>query len=268
MGLLTELKILIKEYKINPSQRMGQNFLIESSALEYIKNQIKPDKTKTYIEIGPGFLFLTKTVSPHAGKIIAIEKDKRFTLFYLKNKPKNVQIIINDALKVDFSLFDSTEIFGNIPYNISTELLLKISREADINRAVLLLQKEFAARLLASPGNKTYGAITVFIDFFFEKKFLKTFPPHFFYPRPKISSTLIELKKKTVDHSIDTDLLFKIVRTAFGKRRKKILNSLSELFGKEKSMEALKSANIPENARPESLDTKSFLKLYEFLKKY
>ncbi len=268
MGLFKELKILINEYKINPSKRMGQNFLIENSALEYIKNTIAPNKDKSYIEIGPGFLFLTKKVAQYAKEIIAIEKDKRFEPFYRENTPENVKIIINDALKENFSSFAATELFGNIPYNISTDLLIKIANEKNITRSVLLLQKEFAMRLLALPGSKTYSAITVFIDFFFEKKFLKTFPPHFFYPRPKISSTLIEIRKKRIDETIDTELLFKIVRTAFGKRRKKIINPLSEIFGKEKALEAINYANIPESARAENLDTKAFLLLYEFFKKY
>ncbi len=268
MGLLSELKILVKQYSLNPSKKMGQNFLIEDSALEFIKEKIKPLKDEAYIEVGPGFLFLTKKIAESAGKIIAIEKDKRFLPFYLENKLQNVEIIINDALKENFSSFGASEIYGNIPYNISTDLLVKISNETKIKRAVLLLQKEFAMRLLASPGNKTYGAITVFIDFFFNKKFLKTFPPHFFYPRPKISSTLIELTKKKQNISVNTELFFKIVRTAFGKRRKKIINPLSELFGKEKAIEGVHYANISEDARAENLNANDYLRLYEFFEKY
>ncbi len=268
MGLLKELRVLIKQYDIYPSKRMGQNFLIENSALEYIKEQINPNKSTSYLEIGPGFLFLTRKIAPNAKKIIAIEKDKRFEPFYENNSPKNVKIIINDALKEDFSAFETSELFGNIPYNISTELLVKIANEKKIERSVLLLQKEFAKRLLAPPGNKTYGAITVFIDFFFKKQFLKTFPPNFFYPRPKISSTLIEIRRKEVDNTIDTAFFFRIVRAAFAKRRKKIINPLSEIFGREKTLKALKYANITENTRAEDLDTNAFLLLYKFFKKY
>ncbi len=266
MGLLSKVRILIKTYGIFPSQKFGQNFLVEGSALEFIKNSIAPQKDKTYIEVGPGFLFLTEEVAKQAGKIVAIEKDRRFEKFYRENAPKNVEIILGDALKENFSRFGASELYGNIPYNISTDLLVKMSGEPGINRAVLLLQKEFAMRLLAPPGNKTYGAITVFIDFFFEKKFLKTFPPHFFYPRPSVSSTLIELRKKENPGGVDAEFLFKVVRSAFSGRRKKISNSLSGVFGKEKTLYALGKAGIPESTRPEQLSSSDFIKLSEFLK--
>ena len=247
---------------------MGQNFLIKESALQFIKNSISPEKSKTYIEVGPGFMFLTELVARDAGKIIAIEKDKRFAEYYKEIKNTNIKIIFEDALKVDFDSFEAEELFGNIPYSITTNLIIKITKSKKIKRSILLLQKEFAQRLLSFPNTKEYSAITVFVDFFFEKRFLKTFPPHFFYPKPKISSSLIELKQKSIEEDIDRELFFRIVRAAFSKRRKQIANSLSSAFDKEAVVNALKEADIDPLRRAETLDLKDFKRIYNFLKNY
>jgi 16S rRNA (adenine1518-N6/adenine1519-N6)-dimethyltransferase len=266
MDLSRQVKLLIENYKIHPSKKFGQNFLIEESALNFIKEKINPQPDKSYIEIGPGFLFLTERIVFSAKEIFAIEKDKRFLPFYKDNMQKNIHLIIDDALKTDFSKFDAKELFGNIPYNISTDLILKIIQTKKINRAVLLLQKEFAMRILSDKGSKTYGAITILIDFFFEKGFLKTFPPHFFYPRPTVSSTLLELVKKDVNKGIDQELFFKIVRSAFSQRRKKIINSLSANFEEAKVANVLKLSGISSGARAETLSMEDYLKLYELFK--
>ena len=266
MDLSRQVKLLINNYKIFPSKNLGQNFLIKESALDFIKEQIAPQKDKSYVEVGAGFLFLTNIVAPFAKEVFAIEKDKRFTPFYKESAPNNVKIILTDALSVDFSIYNTEELFGNIPYNISTDLLLKIIQAKNIKRAILLLQKEFAKRILSEKGSKSYGAITILVDFYFEKKFLKTFPPHFFYPKPTVSSTLIELNKKKVNESVDQDLFFKIVRTAFAQRRKKILNSLSAHFDKDQVRNALAFAKIPFNRRAETLSIEDYMLLYKFFK--
>jgi len=268
MELSKRVKLLIKEYKIFPSKIMGQNFLIKESALQFIKNSISPERSKIYIEVGPGFMFLTEIVAKNAKKIIAIEKDERFMQYYKEIHSPNIEVIFQDALKVDFDIFEAEELFGNIPYNITTDLIVKITKSKKIKRSILLLQKEFAQRLLSYPGTKEYGAITVFVDFFFEKRFLKTFPPHFFYPKPKISSTLIELKQKIVKEDVDREFFFQIVRAAFGKRRKQIVNSLSSVFDKRIVISALNEANINPSRRAETLTLEDFKKIYNFLKNY
>jgi 16S rRNA (adenine1518-N6/adenine1519-N6)-dimethyltransferase len=248
---------------------MGQNFLIKESALQFIKNAISPNENKTYIEVGPGFMFLTELVAADAKEIIAIEKDTRFKEYYAENiTRKNIKIVFNDALKIDFDIYKADELFGNIPYGITTDLIIKITRSKTIKRSVLLLQKEFAKRLLSPCNSKTYGAITVFVDFFFEKKFLKTFPPHFFYPKPSISSSLIELKRKENIPDIDKELFFKIVRSAFGKRRKHIVNALSSVFEKDVVINALKNAGIEPSRRAETLTLEEFERIYKFFKNY
>ena len=268
MELSKKVKLLIDKYRVFPSKKMGQNFLINGSALQFIKNSIAPEKSKTYVEVGPGFMFLTELVAKNAREIIAIEKDRRFAEYYKEIKNTNIKIVFEDVLEVDFDAFEAEELFGNIPYNITTDLIVKITRSKKIKRSILLLQKEFAKRLLSDPNTKEYGAITVFVDFFFEKQFLKTFPPHFFYPKPKVSSSLIELKERTIKEDTDTEFFFKIVRAAFSKRRKQIANSLSSVFDKEAVVNALKEANIKPSRRAETLNLGDFGRIYNFLKNY
>jgi len=129
-----------------------------------------------------------------------------------------VQFIIADVLQEDFDRLGADEIFGNIPYYISSLLLLKIAR-SKINRAVLLLQDEFAARILASHNTKEYGSITVAIQFFFDVKFLKRFPPSFFFPRPDVYSTLIELKRVRAYDPTD-EAYIEFIHKVFNHRRK------------------------------------------------
>ncbi len=261
MEISEQVRLLIKKYSLYPSKRLGQNFLIDRSAIFYIRDAINPASGRTYLEIGPGFLFITNSVAERAKKIIAIEKDKRFEPYYEDARHENIEIVMQDALKVDFSQWDVEELFGNIPFNISSPLIVKIAKIKTINRAVLLFQKEFAKRLLAGPGNKDYGSITIFTDFFFKKQFLKTFPPHFFYPMPLVSSTLINLVRRTDIQVVNEDLLFRIVKGAFSKRRKTLFNALKEDFDGDILKKAIINTGLPIEIRGENLSLEEFIRV-------
>ncbi|MCD6107701.1 MAG: ribosomal RNA small subunit methyltransferase A [Caldisericaceae bacterium] len=265
MEISKQIRLLIKKYSLYPSKRLGQSFLIDRSAIFYIRDAINPVNDRIYLEIGPGFLFITNSVAERAKKIIAIEKDKRFEPYYEDTRPENIEIVIQDALKVDFSQWDVEELFGNIPFNISSPLIVKIAKTKTINRAVLLFQKEFAKRLLAGPGNKDYGSITIFTDFFFKKQFLKTFPPHFFYPMPLVSSTLINFVRRTDIQSVNEDLLFRIVKGAFSKRRKTLFNTLKKDFDGDILKNAIIDAGLPIEIRGENLSLEEFIRVSENL---
>ncbi len=268
MEISKQIKLLIKKYAIYPSKQLGQNFLISSDALRFIQNAVDPVTDKTYIEIGAGFLFCTMLVAEKSKEVIAIEKDKRFIPYYNETVHPRIKIVIGDALKIDFSRYGVTEAFGNIPYNISSPLILKLANTNTVKRTVLLLQKEFARRILAVPDNKDYGAITIFADFFFEKKFLKTFPPHFFYPMPSVSSTLIELKRREVLPDVNKSILFRIVRGAFSQRRKTLFNALKRDFNVVQLKKAFADAGLPLNIRGESLSLNDFLKIAKWFEKH
>lgn len=270
MEISREIKLLISKYQFKPKDFLGQNFLIASSGLEYIANVIRPKKEKNYIEIGAGFLTLTKLVSKSCNKVYAIEKDKSYISFYKdfieENPETNIHIYIEDILNLPLSDFDSDEIYGNIPYNISSDIIVMISKENKIKRSVLLLQKEFADRILAKPSTHEYGAITVLVDLYFEKKFHKNFPQSFFFPRPSIESTLLELTRKR-DYKKSHEELLSFIRKSFSMRRKKIINNIKGIFPEEEIRKVLLNMNINEGVRAEELSCSDFLNIFSALNK-
>ncbi len=265
MEIQRSIKILIEKYKIFPSEKLGQNFLINSKALNYITEAINPDKNKSYIEIGSGFLQLTNLVAERAKEVIAIEKDTRFKNFYREITSPNIKIIFADALDIDLSKFPINEVYGNIPYYISSQLIIRISHFMNVKRGVFLLQKEYANRILSKKGSKDYGSITVLVDFFFNKRYLRTFPSSFFYPKPTINSALIELNRKEIDKNLDVQNFLALLRTSFGMRRKKLFNNLKQKFKEEVIKEAMLNAKIPLNSRAENLDIDQYINLYRKL---
>ncbi len=268
MDISREIRFLISKYDFKPKERLGQNFLISNSALNFISEIIAPRKDKNYIEIGAGFLFLTNLIASNANMITAIEKDLAYSPYYgdfLKENPGcNIKIIIGDALDLNLRSFNAEELYGNIPYNISSRLVVKIAKENSIKRAVLLFQKEFAERILSSPNKKKYGTITVLVDMMFNKIYHKNLPESYFLPKPKIQSTLIELIRKE-EYGQQHEEILKLVRRSFSMRRKKIVNNLCELYPYEKVITALKSLNLPEDIRAERLSCSEFINLYSIL---
>lgn len=260
MEISREVKLLIDKYNFRASKRLGQNFLVSSSALNFIVEVINPSKEKKYIEIGPGFALLTREVAKYGGHIYAIELDERFKRYYEENSIPNVTFIIGDALKTDFDSFYADEIYGNIPYYITSDLIMKIARSR-ISRAILLVQDEVAKRLTSGVSSKEYGSITVFAKFFFDVKFHKRFPPSFFIPRPDVYSSLIELNRIRF-YSPEDDEFLTFVHRAFNHRRKKLLTTLKEFYNLDFS-QAFRKYSINENARPEDLNVDDFLKIYK-----
>jgi 16S rRNA (adenine1518-N6/adenine1519-N6)-dimethyltransferase len=259
MEISREVKLLIDKYNFKASKRLGQNFLVSSSALNFIVEAIKPSKEKTYIEIGSGFALLTREVAKYAGHIYAIELDERFKPYYDENPIPNVTFIMGDALNIDFDNFHADEIYGNIPYYITSDLVMKVARSS-LSRAILLVQDEVARRLASNVSQKEYGSITVFTKYFFDVKFLKRFPPSFFIPRPDVYSSLIELKRIRAYFPEDNEFM-SFVHKAFNRRRKKLLTTLKEFYNFD-FLQVFRKYNINENARPEELDVEDFLKIY------
>lgn len=268
MEISREIKFLISKYNFRPKDHLGQNFLIASQGLNVIVEVLNPQKDLSYIEIGAGFLTLTRLVSRRAKKVYAVEKDSQYLNFYKdfleENKETNIEILLQDALDLDYGVLQTDEVYGNIPYNISSDLIVKLSKENNIKRIILLLQKEFSDRILANPKTKEYGVLTILTDLFFDKKFIRTFPESFFFPRPQVFSSLIELKRKNA-YSIEIEGFISFVRKSFQMRRKKLINNIKENFPEEKIHNALKKAGLAENIRPEELSSDQYISLFNAL---
>ena len=275
---LSEVKSVLREYNIHPRKQLGQSFLIDQNIKNKIIGSIPLNIEGDVLEIGPGLGALTQDLCSAAKKVIAVEKDRRLYNFLIKNLScENIELINGDILKYDLSdtVCRQTEtathgvgqvVVGNLPYSISSPILnYLITNRAHISAVYATLQLEFGERVSALPGTKDYGSLSCYAQFYGNPEILFKVPRSAFYPVPEVDSCFLKIDfKKDIDLSIDQDLLFKIIRSSFVKRRKTILNSLasSGIFkSKEVALNCLKQANISPDRRPETISLEEFIGL-------
>ena len=219
-------------------KRFGQNFLQDSNIILQIIQCIHPLKTEHLVEIGPGLGALTTQLLPLAGKLQAIELDRDLAPKLERNCRSlgQIEVFQTDAMKFDFyQLYDQSQklrIVGNLPYNISTPLLFHLFKFAPIIHDMhFMLQDEVVQRMAAAPGNKSWGRLSVMVQYYCEVEKLFTVPPYAFNPAPKVQSAIVKLMPheqlpfKANDHKH----FDQVVTAAFGQRRKTLGNSLSKI---------------------------------------
>jgi 16S rRNA (adenine1518-N6/adenine1519-N6)-dimethyltransferase len=221
------LKIL-KENNIRLNRRKGQNYLIDSNILQKIVNFAELSKNDDVLEIGAGIGTLTIPLAEKAGKVIAVEQDKKIATILekrlLEMNISNVEVLRADATKIDFPEFN--KVISNLPYKISSPITFKIL-EYDFDFAVLMYQLEFAQRMVAKPGESDYSRLSLMIHFFANVEMLFEVSKHCFFPEPKISSAVIKL----IPENIDIDEFFvKTSRALFQHKKKKVRNALIDSF--------------------------------------
>ncbi|MFA4991841.1 MAG: 16S rRNA (adenine(1518)-N(6)/adenine(1519)-N(6))-dimethyltransferase RsmA [Candidatus Omnitrophota bacterium] len=270
---LTEIKAILKMENIRPAKRLGQNFLIDQNIKNKIINSIELNRDDTVLEIGPGLGALTEDLCGMANKVIAVEKDTRLYNFLKERVPfDNLELINTDILKYEFrDLASKIKIAGNLPYCISSPILNHlIENKNEIDTVYATVQREFAERVVAGPGTKDYGSLSCYAQFYAEPKILFNIPRGAFFPAPEVDSCFLRITMRGEKRfDVDEKLFFKIVRSAFEKRRKTMENSLysAGLFpSKAKVSEALEKAGIPASARPEALSLKQFFLLTQALR--
>lgn len=239
-------------------KRFGQNFLVDNRVIEQIISTISPSYTDNIIEIGPGMGALTYHLLENIKSLTAIEIDRDLIkLLQQKNNPK-LKIIQADALNFNFNnLGDNMRIVGNLPYNISSPLLFHLLKyNNSIVDMLFMLQKEVAERIVASKNTKAYGRLGVMLQIFFDVEIMFTVPKESFEPQPKIESAIIYLQPKKKQNIKNFDILQKIVRISFSKRRKTLANSLKLILTQEQT-------NIDLSKRAEMLSVENFIKLAE-----
>ena len=262
------------------SKSMGQNFLTDPNIPEKIVRQSGLDNTCGVLEVGPGIGALTKELSKVAGHVTAVELDKRL-IPILRNvfaDTKNVSIFQGDILKIDIKkLVEETmsdlsyHVCANLPYNITTPAITAFIESNMFDSITIMIQKEVAHRICAKPGNKEYGAFTVYANYYTTPEILFDVPPECFTPRPKVTSSVIKMKIKT-DQPLDSEketAFFRVVRAAFNQRRKTLVNSLysvlNESFNKDELEEIIKKCNLDVKVRGEVLSIEDFIKLSSFI---
>lgn len=203
--------------------RLGQNFLIDERVASRQVKYANLKKDDVILEIGAGYGILTKKMAKIA-KVIAIEIDERF-IESLEKIP-NVDVIHADALKIDFNELDFNKIVSNLPYQISSPITFKIL-ESEFELAILMYQKEFAARLTARPGSKDYSRLTVMAHYKADFELLEEVPPEAFRPIPKVASCIVKVKPIGRRFDVDEKIFERVTKAIFMHRRKKIKNALA-----------------------------------------
>ena len=254
---------------------MGQHFLRNHAVLKKIIRHISPHKDDLIIEIGAGKGALTFPLTGKAGKVIAIEKDPSFIPLLRRENIPNLTILEKDILKIDFfelikvqNFKDKVKLVGNLPYSISSPLLLKVLRERELfSECIFLLQKEVAERICGQPGSKKYAPLSILfqIHFFANLHFIVT--PESFSPPPKVDSALISLKRRASPlFFIENEELFqKFLKGAFKHRRKILRKNLEKL---NLPLFLIDNAyyihGIERNFRPEQISISQFVSLFNF----
>jgi 16S rRNA (adenine1518-N6/adenine1519-N6)-dimethyltransferase len=271
---------LIRAYHVKPDKHLGQSFLEDKNIINKIVSLSDIRNDETIVEIGAGLGLMTNLLSEKSRKIIALEIDPRL-VGVLKEELKgrsNVEVVHADVLEYDFSAAFSNDppkhlkVIGNIPYNISSQILFRlINFRQYIGLMVLMFQKEVADRIMAQPGTKEYGILSVIVSMYAGVSREMNIPSSCFYPRPKVVSSLLKviIREKSLVELVDHDFFLKIVKTAFSKRRKTLINNLKTAdWLKEKDVDrALKSANIDGQRRGETLSVIEFGVLSQALMK-
>lgn len=269
-----ELLNLLKKYELSPNKKLGQNFLVDENVVRKII-LFSQAEGKEVIEIGAGPGTLTVYLAKTAQKVFAVEIDKKIlnVLKEVCQNLSNVQIVNSDFLELNVkNLTNSNKIYivGNLPYYITSQILFKLFEEREcIEKFTIMVQKEVAQRLLAKPGTKEYGNLTVAMNFYCEIEDYFYVSKNVFYPKPEVDSAVLRARFKDNLPEIEHRDFFKIVHACFSTRRKTILNALSNQFDieKERLKKVLFTAGLDESLRAENLSLDDYVKLYWHLKK-
>ena len=262
--------------RIRPKQSLGQNFLVDDNIVRNIARDIAPRPDDTVVEIGPGLGALTRVLAPLVGRLVLVEIDERAIAELRKEFiAPGVEIVHADILDVPFATLrrrgerGRLRVAGNLPYHLTSPILFKAFEEhAVIEDLTVMIQREVAQRILATPGSRDYGILGAMTRFFAEPRMLFTVSRNCFYPKPEVTSAVIQLRFLDAPAApADPALYATVVKTAFGKRRKMLRNSLLYLPYDEEIAAAVMAAHpgLMEK-RPEHLSVAEFAALANTLK--
>jgi 16S rRNA (adenine1518-N6/adenine1519-N6)-dimethyltransferase len=246
-----------------PRKRFGQNFLTDQNVLHDIIRVIAPAASDTMVEIGPGQGAMTALLLPHLSSLHVVEIDRDLVAMLQKKfSPDKLILHAGDALQFDFGALQPAEgklrIVGNLPYNISSPLLFHLARYAPlVEDQHFMLQKEVVQRMVAPPGGKDYGRLSVMLQWRYQMELLFIVPPLAFDPPPKVDSAIVRMRPLASPLACEQVKLEQVVMQAFSQRRKVIRNSLGGLFTEQQ----LISAGIDPQARPETIALEQYVAL-------
>ena len=269
------MKPLLAQHGFHFSKAKGQNFLIAPWVPASIAQEAGVDETAGVLEIGPGIGPLTQQLCLRAGKVCAVEVDTRLEpiLKQTVGDFSNLEILWGDILKQDIPALVAEKFPGrrpmacaNLPYYITTPILSALLEADCFDTVTVMVQKEVAQRIAAAPGTADYGAFSVFCQYYTEPELLFDVPPNCFLPQPKVTSAVITLRRRAARpwNVTDEAAFFRVVRSSFAMRRKKLSNGLTAGFpelGKAGIEDVLKVCGFPENVRGETLGIPEFARI-------
>lgn len=242
--------------------RLGQHFLIKGAVLERIAAAVCPAREDLVIEIGPGRGALTEKLLKRASRVVAVEVDA-YLVEHLRQRfasESRLEVVHADVLDTNLTHWGRGPVAGNLPYYITSPILEKVAR-LDIPRAVFLIQKEVAERLVAKPGGSDYGFLTVHMALFADIRRRFDVRPTAFHPPPKVDSSVISLEPRSRDLAIgDTEAFLQFVGHCFRYKRKTIRNNLAEMYGKN-VIESWPEATL----RAEQISLEQFVEMFQRL---
>ncbi len=281
LGNRARCTAVLKKYGFSFRKKYGQNFLIDESVLEGIIDTADITKDDFVLEIGPGIGTLTQYLATYAGKVCAVEIDKAL-LPILEDTLSgwdNVTVLNADILKTDIRAIAETEnggrpikVCANLPYYITTPILMGLFESgAPFSQLTVMVQKEVAERMIAEPGSKTYGALSLAVRYYTDPEISFIVEPESFMPRPKVESAIVHMvrhQEPPVDVK-DEKMLFDVIRASFNERRKTLQNGIANYagfsFSKEQVGQALDLCGLDRTVRGEKLSLEDFARLADAL---
>ena len=264
---------ILNAFHLRASKRLGQNFLVDAGVVRAIVDAADLSPADTVLEIGPGIGTLTQGLAESGARVVAVELDKKLPAVLAETLKgyDNVAIVPGDILKLDILRIlnlgagEQFKVVANLPYYITTPILMALlEQHLPIARMVTMVQKEVAVRMTARPGSKDYGALSIAVQYYTDAHIVMDVPPRAFMPAPEVTSAVIVCRVRETPSVCPTDekLFFRLVRAAFGQRRKTLLNALTGAgLTKELCRAGLAAAGLAASIRGEQLSLADFARL-------
>jgi 16S rRNA (adenine1518-N6/adenine1519-N6)-dimethyltransferase len=275
---MASIKRELADYGLTPRKRWGQHFLVDRNILNKVVRAAELEKGDVILEIGPGMGEMTLALARQVNKVIAVEIDRELVKI-LKEKTAdlpNIIVIEGDILKISFEELyrqghQQLKVVANLPYQISTPLLFGFIESRDLfSTLTLMLQREVAERMIASPGGKDYGPLSVFTQSVSDLSIQFYIKPSAFFPPPKVESAVIHMvwKERPLVRGEEEGWFKKVVKGCFGYRRKRLINALrhADLLLPEDLEKRIEKIGIDSQRRPETLTIQEFARLADALR--
>ena len=263
------LRELLTRHNVRPTKKLGQNFVVDPNTIRKVLAVADLGPEDSVLELGAGAGSLTLGLAGLVKRVVAVEHDPGLVgvLGEVLEDARNVDVVRADALRFDLGGVDAGRLVSNLPYNISTPLVLRVLEEAPgISRLTVMVQKEVGERWAAGPGSKVYGRASVMVAYWSEARVAGEVSRRAFWPVPSVDSVIVRLVRKPTPPGVDQLALSAVVRSAFSQRRKTLRSALAPLAGSTGLAEGLcRGAGVPSTARAEDTTLEEFVAIASIL---